>query len=140
MSNYYVGEAVYKTVRIDEHEYQVPEAVASHLEQLADALAEEKRQRAKEYDKLQKVAAKDFDKVADCILLNLNYGLPPMAVSRFGSTPKFDRANRCLAYSIDDYFKTDSFGEPIFEFKDESKRRILNGLMLLTANGQEYKL
>ena len=139
MSNYYIGEAVYKTVRIDEHEYQVPEAVANHLEKLADALAEEKRQRAKEYDKLQKVATKDFNKVADCILSNLNHGLPPIAVSRFSSTPKFDRANRCLAYSIDTYFKTDSFGEPIFEFKDESKRRIVNGLMLQTVDGQEYK-
>ena len=138
MSNYYVGEAVYKTVCIDEHEYQVPEAVASHLEKLADALAEEKVQRAKEYSKLQKVATKDFNKVADCILLNLNHGLPPIAASRI-QTPKFDRANRCLAYSIDDYFKTDSFGEPIFEFKDESKRRILQGLMLQTVDGQEYK-
>lgn len=138
MSNYYIGEAVYKTVRIDEHEYQVPEAVANHLEKLADALAEEKRQRAKEYDKLQKVATKDFNTVADRIMLNLNHGLPPMAVSRF-STSKFDRENRCLAYNIDEQFKTNSSGEPIFEFKYEVKRRIMAGLMGQTAEGNDYK-
>lgn len=138
MSNYYVSETVYKSIRIDEHEYQVPEAVANHLEKLADALAEEKRQRAKEYDKLQKVATKDFNIVADRIMLNLNHGLPPMAVSRF-STPNFNREDRCLVYEIDRFFKTDSFGEPVFEFKDEVKRRIIAGLMGQTANGQDYK-
>lgn len=138
MSNYYVSEAVYKTIRIDEHEYQVPEAVASHLEKLYDALAEEKRQHAKEYDKLQKVATKDFNIVANRIMLNLNHGLPPMAASRI-STPKFDREARCLAFDIDHYTKTDSFGEPIFEFKDEVIRRILAALLGQTANGQEYK-
>lgn len=138
MSNYYVGETVYKTIRIDEHEYQVPEAVVNHLEKLADALAEEKRQRAKEYDKLQKAATKDYNKVADCILLNLNHGLPPIAASRI-STPKFDREARCLAFDIDHYTKTDSFGEPLFEFRDEVKRRIMAALLGQTANGQEYK-
>ena len=138
MSNYYVGEAVYKTIRIDEHEYQVPEAVASHLEKLADALAEEKRQRAKEYDKLQKVATKDFNTVADRIMFNLNDGLPPVSASRI-QTQKYDKETRCLAFDIDHYTKTNSFGEPIFEFKHEVKRRIMAALLGQTARGQEYK-
>lgn len=139
MSNYYVGEAVYKTIRIDEHEYQVPEAVASHLEKLADALAEEKAQRAKEYDKLQKVASKDFNIVADRIMLNLNEGLPPMGASRW-SRAKFERDNRCLAFSIDETFgKVDAYGNPKFDFGDEVKRRILAALMGQTSSGEEHE-
>ena len=139
MSNYYVGETVYKSIRIDEHEYQVPEAVANHLEKLADALADEKAQRAKEYDKLQKVATKDFNIVADRIMLNLNEGLPPMSASRW-STPKFEHYNRCLAFSIDETFgKADAYGNPKFDFGDEVKRRILAALMGQTANDEEYK-
>lgn len=139
MSNYYIGEAVYKSIRIDEHEYQVPEAVASHLEKLADALAEEKAQRAKEYDKLQKVATKDFNIVADRIMLNLNEGLPPVGASRW-SKAQFEHDNRCLAFSIDETFgKADAYGNPKFDFRDEVKRRIMSALLGQTASGEEYK-
>lgn len=134
---YYVGETAYKTICINEHEYQVPEAVATYLQSLDDTLEAERQAHAKEVSKLQKVATKDFNIVADRIMTNLNSGLEPLK-GRWG-LPTFDVANRCLVYDVNEHFKTDSFGEPIFEFKHEVKRRIMAALMGQTANGQEYK-
>ena len=71
-------------------------------------------------------------------MYNLNYGMSPMSVSKWG-TPKFNVGDRCLTYDINQHFKTDSFGEPIFEFKHEVKRRIMAALMGHTASGEEYK-
>ena len=134
---YYVGETVYKTICINEHEYQVPEAVATYLQELDNTLEAERRDHAKEVAKLQKVATKDFNIVADRVMTNLNSGLEPMK-GRWG-LPTFDVANRGLVYDINEQYKTDSFGEPIFEFKHEVKRRIVAALMGQTARGEDYR-
>lgn len=137
MANYYVGEASYKTVRIDEHEYQVPEAVYRHLEKLDDTLDKERAQHEKEVAKLQKVATKDFDMVSERIITNLNHGLEPIH-SKY-RMQEYEMGTRCLVYDINTYSKTDSFGEPILTFRKEVKRRIMAALLGETATGKEFK-
>ena len=130
---YYVGETAYKTICINEHEYQVPEAVATYLQSLDDTLEAERQDHAKEVSKLQKVATKDFNIVAERIMTNLNSGIEPQEKSKYGRE-RFSQKERCLTHDLN--FSED--GDTL-DFKHEVKRRIMAALMGQNANGQEYK-
>jgi hypothetical protein len=135
---YYVGEAVYKTISINGHEYQVPEAVSNYLQKLDNTLEVERQEHADKVAKLEKRFTKDIDTIAHRIMYNLNYGLAPMGKS--WSYAKFEKDNRCLAFSLDETFgKVDSLGNPKFDFRDEVERRILAGLMGQTMKGEDYR-
>ena len=137
MNNYYVGEVTYKTVSINDHEYQVPTAVANHLKQLDDALDEEREKHEKEVAKLQKIATKDFNTVADRIMTNLNSGVPPVVINKY-SREHFEPTERVLSHDLN-FFERSEFGEPVLDFKHEVKRRILAGLVGQTTHNEEYK-
>lgn len=106
----------YETIVLDGGQYQVPTQVVkeiARLESLCEALkidAEEKNNRRKE----QTV------KVADRIIMNLISG----------------ENGGVLKYHIDKFDKVDSSGNPIFEFRDKVRYRIMLALEGQTLEGE----
>lgn len=129
-------EVVYKTVTIDSHDYQVPSAVAMAIDSLINDMDEKRQEHEKEIkrlDRLTKASLKEHEVIADRIILNLNSGMVRMRGC-------FSTADSCLAYKIDDTFgKADRYGNPLFPFHDEVKRRVLNALAGKTSAGKDYK-
>lgn len=130
-------EVAYKTVTINDHDYQVPSAVAMAINSLIKGMDQERQEHEKEIkrlDQLTKSALKEHEVIADRIILNLNEGIIRMR----GYFNAGD--DSCLAYKIDETFgKADSYGNPLFLFHDEVKRRVLNALAGKTAKGSDYK-
>ena len=137
MSNYYVGEVIYKTICIDEHEYQVPSVVAKRIQLLDDTLESERERHEKEIAKLSKVATKDFNVVAERIMINLASGTEPSRSDK-NFRERFDKGEACLVHRLDFFEKSDGI-EPVLEFKHEVKRRIMAALLGQTARGEEYR-
>lgn len=142
MNDYHIDktEVVYMTVRIDDHDYQVPSMVAIKLKELDDTIRKERERHTKEIQRLSKDALKNHDEVADRVIFNLNHGLLPMRTDRrFGGVQRFSTEDSCLAYSISETFgKADSFGNPKFDFHDEVKRRVLLALSGKNVDGTDY--
>lgn len=129
-------EVVYRTVTINDHDYQVPSAVAMAINSLINDMDGERQEHEKEIKRLERLtksALKEQEVIADRIIFNLNNGMVRMR-------GRFDPGDSCLAYKIDDTFgKADSYGNPLFPFHDEVKRRVLNALAGKTAKGSDYK-
>lgn len=129
-------EVAYKTVTISDRDYQVPSAVAMAINSLIkdmDAERQEHEKEIKRLDRLTKSALKEHEVIADRIILNLDDGIIRMR-------GYFNAGDSCLAYKIDDTFgKADCYGNPLFPFHDEVKRRVLNALAGKTAKGSDYK-
>lgn len=137
MSNYYVGEVTYKTICIDEHEYQVPAVVAKHVQMLDDTLEDEREKHEKQIAKLAKTATKDFNVVAERIMLNLASGTEPSRTDkRFRE--HFDANESCLTHGLN-FFERSDGGEPVLEFKHEVKRRIVRALEGKTRTDEDYE-
>lgn len=129
-------EVAYKTVTIDDHDYQVPSAVAMAINSLIKDMDEERQEHEKEIkrlNRLNKSTLAEHEVIADRIILNLNSGMTRMR-------GYFNPGDSCLAYKIDDTFgKADRYGNPLFPFHDEVKRRVLNALAEKTSEGKDYE-
>lgn len=133
MSNlYYVGEVSYKTVTIDGHEYQVPSVVAKELQRLDNTLDNEIEKSTATIEKLKKKA--NYEALADRIMINLAGGMAPLEPG-----VHFKRNESCLTHALNHWEKVDEASEPVFEFRNEVRRRIIYALEGKNRDGEEVK-
>lgn len=115
----------FDSVIIDNNEYVVPAIVANTLESLSNRLVDERNSHEATKMRVEEISADKYGVVAERIMFALEAGV---------------NRDSLLNGSINDYDKVDPITcEPIFEFRNELHRRIVNALNGLTPEGKPYK-
>lgn len=115
----------FDSIIINDNEYIVPSEVANALANYSERLTEEVNSHEATKMRYEEINAEKYDVVADRIMLAL-----AESVNR----------DSLLKKSLDDYNRVDpSTCEPIFEFRNELRRRIILALKGLTPDGKKYK-
>ena len=129
-------EIAYMSVVIDNHEYQIPEAVVKTLRALKADLEAEEKAHQKTIADYEKRYSKTDNTTALRIMANLAEGVPHINTSRHGLSEKFSRDESCLVHSLDQFDVVR--GETVFSFRDEVYKRITQAMRGYKNNGSRY--
>ena len=131
-------EITMQTICIDNKEYQVPGGVVRAIGKLEDELKREQKARDEMAEKYADLLNKDIDQVAWRVMVNLADGVLPSRPSKYGRE-KFEKHASVLVHDINFYEKTDTAGNPVFEYRAEVLSRVRSALQGRTNKGSQFK-